>query len=115
MMTKSYTLKQLEGLIRCESCGGKYWERRDARIACIDCGYFPPRRPETTKTQVRSDFAYIRLLMSLATKELAKTRGNDDPLLGSDIDIKALASLANDLAGAAATLSQYVIDRGGLL
>lgn len=53
----------------------------------------------TTKGQVRSDFAYARHLMRLA-----------EPALRAD-DLEELQDLAADLAAAAATLTQYVVDR----
>ena len=117
VMSKEYTLKELEGVVRCE-CGSKYWRRSAqgrSRSACIDCGVTAPSKPETTKSQVKSDFRYIRLLMSQATKLLNEAGDNDDPRLGSDIDIKELSILANDLVAAASTLSQYVYERGGTL
>ena len=54
---------------------------------------------KTTKSQVRSDFAYARHLMRLA-----------EPALRAD-DLDELQVLALELAAAATTLSQYVIDR----
>lgn len=113
----AYTLKQLEGLIACD-CGSKYWgvnPRFNNRICCVSCNGAPPSKPKTTCGQVKSNFAYARSLMTQTTKILAQAGRNDDPRLGSEIDIDELSILANELNGAAATLSQYVIDRGGVL
>ena len=54
---------------------------------------------KTTKSQVRADFAYARLLMRLA-----------EPALRAD-DLEELRDLADDLAAAATVLTQYVVDR----
>jgi hypothetical protein len=110
---KAYTLKQVAA-IKCE-CGASVWSRDERGIFCDDCGCPAPTKPQTTKSQVKRDFTYARYIMGLATRVLNESKGTDDPKLGSTIDIDTLAVLANDLQGAAATLSQYVAERGGRL
>lgn len=112
---RSYTLAQLNGLIRCE-CGCKYWEQRDAAtIVCSDCGDRAPTPPETTRARVKSDFTYVRMMMNEATSIFTSMGRSDDPRLGASIDIDRLTVIANELSAAASTLSQYVAERGGSL
>jgi hypothetical protein len=112
-----YTLKQLEGSIKCDWCGSKYWETSavSPRLFCAGCGHQSPRKPEVTKTRVRSDFKYARSVMSDISSALSMIGRNDDPRLGVSIDLEYLAQLANDLQGAVATFSEYVSERGGQL
>jgi hypothetical protein len=53
--------------------------------------------------------------MTQASRLLDEAGANDDPRLGSDIDIKELSILANELSAMVATFSQYVYERGGTL
>ena len=57
-------------------------------------------RSMTTKSQVRSDFAYMRHCMRLAEKALVAN------------DVEELGVIALEMSGAAGTLLQYVNDRG---
>jgi hypothetical protein len=112
-MTTTYTLDELEGVIRCD-CGAKYWHYANFAPhvpTCVSCGALAPMRPETTQADVRSNFRYARMIMSEITKELTDIGANDDPRLHM-IDLDELAMLCNELQGSIATFATYLDERG---